>query len=314
MSIISVLFLAIAGYLVFTDFAHYWYFAAGALLPVVIIWFVSFRARRRAMAQYRQADEQRQSDSEHERLAHNAESLRQATRQQIANDAAAQQRAAQPAPTPAQPVDEDAAFEFPDAIQGYCLAYSYYDVGFIVPPMCESDAKAVPPCKKLSLSMDDDTKDVYIEYDGRSIGRMYPNKLRDMVFDFHAMDGASIIAVSAKWSDKPIFSLGFYLALSTLEARWQNNPTFKKCTLVGNGNDDMQSNIGISEIGNSVEFDEDFETGKTLASCIGGDIGYLPASMSDYMSEHSEIEARILSIEENENGKYSVKVMMIAKD
>ena len=191
-----------------------------------------------------------------------------------------------------------------------CLTYFYPDVEFIVPPAYESTARSVPPLKQITLTADGETEDIYLSYEGNTFGRMRENRLRKMVRDFDR-DGRSVLAASCAWTDKPMFSLGFYESLDTIRDRWKNDEDYKEFTLSGNTNEEMQGNIACVEAGYSVSFEYDYEKEKHVASADGWQIGYCPAAAETYLEEHRDIEARILSITEKDSGKYSVRVMVV---
>ena len=214
-----------------------------------------------------------------------------------------------PKPSAPQPTAKPEFIKPPKAQNRMCLTYFYPDVEFIVPPAYESTARSVPPLKQITLTADGETEDIYLSYEGNTFGRMRENRLRKMVRDFDR-DGRSVLAASCAWTDKPMFSLGFYESLDTIRDRWKNDEDYKEFTLTGNSNAEMQENIGLVDEGDPVEFVYDYEKDKHAAYADGFEVGYCPASAEEYLNEHDDVEARILSITEKDNGKYSVKVMV----
>lgn len=209
-----------------------------------------------------------------------------------------------PAPKPFSP---------PTAQKGFTLAYSYEDVELDSTDEQRARAKIVPPRTQLTPQYTEDGKGIEICYGGLPIGTMRPNKLLDMTLEFAADDRKDFLAVSLPYTEAPRFALYLYLSVDELARRWKGKDSFKKCTLVGNSNADMQSTIGLCEIGERVTFERDYSKDKYLA-IAGDEIGYLPASMEEYMQTHKKPDARILSIAEKDSGKYAVTIMMIAED
>jgi len=219
-----------------------------------------------------------------------------------------------PAPISATPNNHSPKpFSPPFAQKGFTLAYSYEDVELDSTDEQVARAKIVPPKTQLTPQYTQDGKGIEICYGGHPIGTMRSNKLLDMALEFAADDRKDLLAVSLPFAGAPRFALYLYLSVDELARRWKSKPSFKKCTLVGNSNEDMQSTIGLCEAGEKVAIEWDSFKEKYLASS-GGDIGYLPASMSDYMDAHKKPDARILSITEKDSGKYAVTIMMIAED
>lgn len=222
---------------------------------------------------------------------------------------------AAPAPEPEaapEPATPPAPFAPPDAQQGYVLAYRYEDVPLECDAECLARARQVPPRKQLTLQFIDDER-LGVYYAGEQIGEMKPGKLRDMAAEFGTEDDKDILAVSRVWTSEPLFSLYLYLSAEEVSRRWKNNPTYKEFTLVSNGGAEMQENISFTSAGERVTFEYDGDKEKYQVAA-GVDIGYAPVSVSNYIDAHHDLEARILAITEKDDGKYSVRVMMIAND
>ena len=242
-------------------------------------------------------------------------SAKRSAAQQRAQQAAAAVASPAPAPKP-EPAPEPAKPRFitpPKYQAGLCLLYFYPDVEFDIPPEMEAAAKAVPPLKQLGLRFEDGGEGVLITYEGKDIGRMRENRLVKMVHDFNRED-RDILAASCEWTDKPMFSLGFYESLDALQARWKNADTYKEFTLTGNGNAEMQDYLNCIDPGEEVSLDYDPEKEKTAVSAGGLPIGYCSAAMETYVDEHHGIKGRILKITESDSGKLGVRVMLIADD
>lgn len=219
--------------------------------------------------------------------------------------------ASKPEPAP-EPEPAPAPFAPPDAQQGYVLAYRYEDVPLECDAECLARARQVAPRKQLTLQfIDDDRLGVY--YAGAQIGEMKPGKLRDMAAEFGTEDEKELLAVSRAWTSEPLFSLYLYLSVKEISRRWKENPTYKEFNLISNGGAEMRKNISFTAAGERVTFDYDADREKYLATA-GSDIGYVPASVSYFIDAHFDREARVLSITEKDDGKYAVRVMMIAND
>lgn len=243
-------------------------------------------------------------------------SAKRSTAQQRAQQAAAAANPQPVAPAKPEPAPEPKKPRFinpPKYQAGMCLMYFYPDVEFIVPPEMEEAAKAVPPLKQLGLRFEDDGEGVLITYEGKDIGRMRENRLVKMVGDFNRED-RDILAASCEWTEKPLFSIGFYESLDALQARWKNADTYKEFTLTGNGNAEMQDYLNCIDPGEEISLDYDPEKEKTAVSAGGLPIGYCSAAMETYVDEHHGIRGRILKITESDSGKMGVRVMLIADD
>ena len=203
----------------------------------------------------------------------------------------------------------------PSAQGGFVLAYSYTDVEFNCPEELKYEAQKVPPRKQITLHVSDDPtdKDVELWYEEVKLGTMKDNKLRDMVLEFAFEEKKEVLPATRYWTDKPIFSLFFYLSVDEFFDRWKKNPTFKKIRLVSNTNEEMQSNIALCHVGSLLTLEYDYDKDKYLVS-DGWDIGYLPNSADDYITEYSDIEARIFELSETNSGKTAVTIAMVAKD
>ena len=291
---------------------EYWKIVAAVVVCLLLIIFIISSRRRRALkrqaaaqaeAEQIKRERARREAAEAERRAQEAraEQARLAREQE---EKAEREKAQQAMTEPFSP---------PEAQQGFVLVYSYDDVAFEYSDELMAKARAVPPHKQLTIQFLDDDENIGIYYQGELIGRMLPGKLRDMAGEFGEAEEKEALVVSQPWTDKPVLSLYLYLHVDELARRWVRNPSFKKCTLTGNTNENMQASIDLAEPGETVSIDFDYDKEKYLVSAHG-DIGYLPANMDEYMSEHPNVEARILSITEKDSGKSSVTVMMIEKE
>lgn len=205
-----------------------------------------------------------------------------------------------------------------DVTRGFCLAHTYSAVNFYSPDDCKKAAAAVPPREQLTMKYEPDNpydRDaIAIYHKDVKIGYMYKGKLRDMLNDYAKADNLDFLAVSRFWVDKPMYDLFFYQKLPTFKRRMRKRPDFKECTLTGNKNEDMQESIDCCEAGEMVTVWPDFDKDRFEATCHGLDIGYFPKSLNDYLEEHTELDARISSISEDDHGKYTVSVMMAPKN
>lgn len=289
--------------IVMSPFKYFYMFGVEVVGIVLLIVGIQ---RRKAKVAAAQIMAQRQQEEERRRKAAEAARLERERQEEAARKAEEARRAEA---ARAQAEEEKKPIDPPQAMNGYYLAYFYPDVEFDCTPEQLERARLVPPRKQLTLNRGDGDE-IELEFNGAVFGTMKPNRLRDMVNDYD-VDGRTIIAASRAFDEKPLFSLAFYRSADELIEKWKLDDSFHKFKLVSNGNDEMQDNISGVGIGCPVEFDLDPDKGKYLVLAEGLEIGYLPASAEKYVDE--DPECRIMAIEENENEKYSVTVMMISK-
>ncbi len=148
-----------------------------------------------------------------------------------------------------------------------------------------------------------DNKAVALYQNGEKLGYLYKGVLQDMANDFIKV-GLNIDAelVSHNRSENKIIVKLMFPYKGTSAAK-----SIKIVRLTGNANNDMQDNISMCNSGDSAEAEYDYDKEKFLVSSDGLEIGYLPDSAGEYVID-GEINAIIKSIEENDNGKYVVKI------
>lgn len=285
------------GLLALSHIAQYWpYYLAGFLLVLFLCIFIPVRrarARKRAyQAALAQAEAARRAQ-EAARQKAEAEAREQDRRIKAEMEAEQQRALLEP-------------FDAPRAQSGYILRYSYPDVKFKCPPMCLSAAKAVPPHKQLTFQAED-SGDVQIYYNGAYIGDMYPGKLRDMLLDFSGTHDKTFLAISCHWDSTPVFSLFFYLSADEYVRR---NPDARVCKLSGTAGKKAQETLEYLGAGDTLDIDYDDDKEKYVLSSSDDPIGYLPAKHSEWLSSHPGCSAMIVNIDTNENGKFTVEVLL----
>lgn len=148
-----------------------------------------------------------------------------------------------------------------------------------------------------------DNKAVALYQNGEKLGYLYKGTLQDMANDFikAGLDVDAELVSHNRSENKIIVKLLFpYKDASTARS-------IKTVRLTGNANNDMQDNISMCDPGDSVSVEYDYDKEKFLVLSDGLEIGYLTDSASEYVVDE-EINAIIESIEENDNGKYVVKI------
>ena len=151
---------------------------------------------------------------------------------------------------------------------------------------------------------------IAIHYNKNKIGYMNKGKLRDMLNDFAADENKDFLPVSEIWDDKPIFHLFFYQKIDSLIDAIRNMSYSKEYNLVSNKSEYIQECISYCSIGDPVTVLYDSDRDKYSVSSEGVDIGYLPAAGQRFVQEHSDTKCRIISITENDNGKYDVRIII----
>lgn len=158
-----------------------------------------------------------------------------------------------------------------------------------------------------------DDKALALFHNRIKIGYLPKNQLQNMFYDFNDKGGIVLAKISEKNIEKNILrvALGFYSKpknLIRVTGTTSKGVSFK---LTGNTNEEMQNNIYLSSIGDSVDIDYDYEKDKFVVSCLSI-IGYIPASKNNYIESLKEYTAFIENIIENENSKYSIIITIIS--
>lgn len=200
----------------------------------------------------------------------------------------------------------------PETYHGSFLGYSYDDVEIDIDQQNLEVIQNIPVHTILSIKRIEDRVELY--HDNTRIGEMRKNKLKTMTSDFLRDPDRSAMAVLI--SSSPIL-IGFYFYVSGKRFidKIRNEPNAKEYKLISNKNSEMQDNIGVCDIGDLVSIDMDYEKDKYLVSMDNLDVGYMPASFTKYIDEHGEVEGRISTIIESENGddKFEIYVIVIPK-
>jgi len=262
-------------------------------------------------------------------VARRRRAVRAAAAYQQAQRQASQAASVAPAPAPAAPApaaaDPDAPkpaieaytteFVPPSTSWGYVLAYSYPDVGFYAPDDCRDRAAMVPPREALDLCPEPsnpyDSETIAIYHDSRKIGYMYHGKLRDMVRDYlERPDDRRILAVSAVWSDDPIFGLYFYRSAESAIESMRNRPNVREFKLSMNRDADTQASIALCSVGDDVTIEYDEDEDQYTATVYDSSIGVFPASAAAYLNEFRAFDSRISQIDTDDSDKYVVHVIL----
>ncbi len=167
-----------------------------------------------------------------------------------------------------------------------------------------------------------DSSAVSVRFHDKVIGYLYKGTIQDMVHDFlnrdekvkaqvQKIDGDSIeikiFFCKLKNASENIITTTFVTKNVTLEKQ----KSFV-VTLTSNKNEEMQDNISFCDIGDEVDIEYNFDKEQYLASQNFADIGYIPKSKTETIDELEqkgyEFYCTISDIQENDDGKYIVKV------
>jgi len=221
---------------------------------------------------------------------------------------------AEPAKHSADTRNEFAPKFLPQACNGIPLAYNYKNEKVCVirdkKPDYDKLNPYMPICFIPEPSNPYDPKAVIVKSGDTNIGYLYKGNIQDMVLDFLRRGDPiqSFITNIDESTDTVQLSIGFYKVKSEqseydrLISTGQPYKTFK---LTGNRNEDMQDTLSCCDEEEEVEYEFDYEKEKYVAMC-GDEIGYFSKSAEKYLEE--EHPAFIEEIEEDEDGKYIVKV------
>jgi len=156
-----------------------------------------------------------------------------------------------------------------------------------------------------------DSRAISISFHGNTIGYLNKGTLQDMVHDYLSRNdivGAQIQKVTGDQIYIKIFFCKRRADLLTY-----HKPISMK--LIGNGNEEMQDNISIADIGDKVEMYKDYETDRFYVDLVNNDltIGCAPKSCRNILEElymkHYEFYGEITDISENNtSGKLTVTV------
>ena len=233
---------------------------------------------------------------------------------------------ARPAPAPvpspmveAPPVRQEAARSVPvvsphkaelPTLNGYDMKYSYSDVKIAGGQYYSAPAMQIGTKVELVSEKDNphDPRAVAVMLSGQKLGYLYKGKLQDMYHDFSARGDLILARVSQVGEGGALLALGFYVeAESEYKKLARSGAKSKRFKLTGNTNEEMQYNLGLCGEGDEVSFGYDYEKERYEAIC-GGDIGFFPKSANDMLENCAG--AFVEEVEENDNGKYAVRVIV----
>lgn len=163
---------------------------------------------------------------------------------------------------------------------------------------------------------------VYTYYDGiihdifnNEIAKIQNDKLCSMINDY-IKRGDSITARVSSCKPTLKINIGFYRNPQSYSmSHYLSEETPHKIyKLVGNRKDEYQESISLCSEGESVSIDCDWEHDRYVASC-SGDIGFFPSSAdSELEGDYRKFPAYIDHIKEDDNGIYSVYVIIFFPD
>lgn len=153
-----------------------------------------------------------------------------------------------------------------------------------------------------------DNKAIAIKFCGNTLGYLYKGQHQDMANDF-INRGDEVKAQIEKIDNDNIYLRLFFCKRRKEVLKPVDSFIVK---LTGNGNEEMQGNIGVCSVGDEVSIEMDYEKEKYLVSTNMLDLGYIPKSKQEYMEqleqEKYEFSGEITSITENDNEKYVIKI------
>lgn len=134
------------------------------------------------------------------------------------------------------------------------------------------------------------------------------SRLYEMANDFFERDEHVSIKVDENHKGK--FKLGFYkieYPQEYLDIK-NSNKKVNSFKLSGTRNEEIQSSIEFSMIGEELELLYDYEKEKNYLEASSGNIGYIPKNKEEFIDELENFSIYISDIQENDEGIYSVKV------
>jgi hypothetical protein len=204
------------------------------------------------------------------------------------------------------------SYIIPSQLSGMALAYKYTDVDIA------GVKYALPNYAKLHIGAElqftsepnnpYDSKAILVECNGMTLGYVHRGKLQDMINDWLKKHLPIWSCISELSADESIIKMCLAFYNESEYMILSRSPAKRKIfRLVGNSNEEMQMNIDLCSVSDSVSIDYDIEKGKNLVSC-GGDIGYLPESAEDFIS--GKYSAFVEETDTNESGKSIVKIII----
>lgn len=194
----------------------------------------------------------------------------------------------------------------PSKISGTKVSYKYDDVKIFTPEDLADgiDFPAIPLAEKVQLVQEPentyDRNAVAVYRGNQKIGYLRKGKIQEMANDF--LKNSWTIFAAIQTIDDDERKIGLALAFYKPHIITGEVKTFK---LTGNRNQSMQDAIGLVDEGDEVSYSYDAETEKYIAS-VADDIGYFPKSADRWLEDDPVVV--VSSIEEDENGKYTVFV------
>ena len=134
------------------------------------------------------------------------------------------------------------------------------------------------------------------------------SRLYEMANDFFKRD--EFVSIKVDENHKGKFKLGFYKIEYPQEYLDIKNSHKKVISfkLSGTRNEEIQSSIEFSMIGEKLELLYDYEKEKNYLESSLGNIGYIPKNKEEFIDELEDFSIYISDIQENDEGIYSVKV------
>lgn len=145
-----------------------------------------------------------------------------------------------------------------------------------------------------------------IEQSGSCIGYLHKGRLQDMANDF-MRKGLPVLAI-AEDSPTTLITLAFYdIEQSKKNLTRLRNWRYDTFRLSANGNEEMQGNIAVCEVGEIVTLEYDYEKSKfQVYNCYSGKIGYINSKKLSYDGEYDACISEIS--QDEETFKYSISI------
>lgn len=206
----------------------------------------------------------------------------------------------------------------PKSVEEIPLAYHYEAVDVAIIRGMEPDFSQLKINMPVTFEPEPtnqyDPNAVIVKTGNLKIGYLYKGTRQEMTLDYIRRGDPirSHIVEVDKANNSVKVAIGYYKEKlhkpreNELEQLIRMEAPYKTFKLTGNRNEEMQDTLSLCSEGVEVDYEYDYEKEKYLAICVD-EIGYFSKSAEKYLEEEIH-PAFIEKIEEDENGKYSVKV------
>lgn len=210
---------------------------------------------------------------------------------------------------------------WPETYMGEALAYDYDKVGIYTPPNLKAGLPDLQPGIELTICKEPentyDSNAVKFVYDGHTVGYINKGRLQDMLNDWLRLNNPVIARFTDYASNgNLLIDIAFYRGSVSSGSNYSDDfedddvdedlTCFDFC-LQGNKNTTMQEAIYYCSEGDAVSASYDYDKEKYEAYC-GDCIGYFPKKANSIFDNDESLEGEIISISEDDNGKYKVIV------